>query len=143
MNGVLKELLDVQKESLEVNRQRLEMEKQKFEFERLVGTQLLTLVPMLGGLLQRIAFPTNSDGLPVASSNSGSNGGGGGMKNGRKRTSSDSGFDILKDSKILRNVLEQGIKKYMLADQGNNVDNESENEDSGIQNDENSNSSSK
>lgn len=146
MNGVLKELLDVQKETLEVDRQRLELEKQKFEFERLVGTQLLTLVPMLGGLLQRLAFPTGPDGVQVAGNNNNcnsTNGGGNNLKNGRKRTCSDSGFDILKDSKILRNVLEQGIKKYMLADDENNPENDSENEDSGIQNDENSNTSSK
>ncbi|KAJ8981904.1 hypothetical protein NQ317_007296 [Molorchus minor] len=54
-------------------------------------------------------------------------------KNGGKRPCPDGGLDILKDSKILRNVLEQGIKKYMLEENQSDKD-----EDSGVQNDENS-----
>ncbi|KAJ8957316.1 hypothetical protein NQ314_006564 [Rhamnusium bicolor] len=135
VSSILKNILEVQKENLEVEKQRLELEKQKLEFERLVGTQLLTLLPMFGGLLQRLAFPNhNSDGSTSDSDIPP-------KKNGRKRPCPDSGSDILKDSKILRNVLEQGIKKYML---GENIDNDSDNEeDSGIQNDDNSNASSK
>ncbi|KAJ8940712.1 hypothetical protein NQ318_009115 [Aromia moschata] len=137
ISSILKNLLEVQKENLEVEKQRLELEKQKMEFERLVGTQLLTLLPMFGGLLQRLAFPN----LPSDNGNS-SDADSPPKKNSRKRQSPDSGFDILKDSKILRNVLEQGIKKYMLGEHHANSNSDNE-EDSGIHNDENSSASSK
>lgn len=138
MNNVLKELLEVQRENLDIEKQKLEVEKQRLEFDRLVGSQLLTLVPMIGGLFQRIAFPTNQDILHLASNSTT-----GDTKNGRKRQNT-SDLDILKDSKILRTVLEQGIKKYMMGE-----DNEAEeekttdNEDSGIHNEENSSESDK
>lgn len=123
VSSILKTLLEVQKENLEIEKQRLELEKQKLEFERLVGTQLLTLLPMFGGLLQRLAFPNHIEGHSSDTESPL-------KKNGRKRPSADSGLDILKDSKILRNVLEQGIKKYMLGDSGNDSDKEVQNEDS-------------
>lgn len=129
VSSILKNLLEVQKENLEVEKQRLELEKQKLEFERLVGTQLLTLLPMFGGLLQKLAFPNHNEGHSSDTDSSP-------KKNGRKRPSSGSGFDILKDSKILRNVLEQGIKKYMESG------NDSDKDDRDVQN-EDSNSSSK
>ncbi|KAJ8915039.1 hypothetical protein NQ315_016014 [Exocentrus adspersus] len=128
---VLKDLLQVQKQHLDIERQRLELEKQKLEFERLVGSQLLTLPPMFGGLLQRLAFPNHSEGHSTESESIP-------KKNGKKRPCPDTGLDILKDSKILRNVLEQGIKKYMLGENCN----ASDKEDSSVQNDD-SNSSSK
>ncbi|XP_018564745.1 uncharacterized protein LOC108906076 [Anoplophora glabripennis] len=129
VSGILKSLLDVQKENLEIEKQRLELEKQKLEFERLVGTQLLTLLPMFGGLLQRLAFPNHAEGHSSDTDTPS-------KKNGKKRPCPDSGFDILKDSKILRNVLEQGIKKYMLGESGN----DSGKEDRGVNEDSNSSS---
>lgn len=130
--------MEVQRENLDVEKQKLEVEKQRLEFDRLVGSQLLTLVPMIGGLFQRLAFPTNQDILNLAS-----NSNNGDMKNGRKRQST-SDLDILKDSKILRTVLEQGIKKYMMEEE-NDADEEktTDNEDSGIHNEENSSASEK
>lgn len=138
MNNILKELLEVQKENLDVEKQKLEVEKQRLEFDRLVGSQLLTLVPMIGGLFQRIAFPSSQDILNLSSNSNGTD-----TKNGKKRQST-SDLDILKDSKILRTVLEQGIKKYMMGED-NEVDGEktTDNEDSGIHNEENSNASEK
>lgn len=127
----MKELVEVQKENLEIERQRLDIEKQRLEFSRVVGSQLLTLVPMMGTLVQRLSFPAGQALLDLASAH----GDNGDMKNGKKRQAS-SDLDILKDSKILRTVLEQGIKKYMMGED------EDKNEDSGIQHDENSSSSS-
>lgn len=119
---------------MELEKQKIEIEKQKLEFDRLVGSQLLTLVPMVGGLLQRLSFSQTQE-LLASSSN------GGEPKNSRKRHSTND-LDILKDSKILRTVLEQGIKKYMMADEAEDAKN-SDNEDSGIHNDENSSGSEK
>lgn len=96
------------------------MEKQRLEFERFVGSQLLAMGPFFGSLFQRFAFPNDND-------NSESE------KNCRKRQNSCD-IDMLKDNKILKTLLSEGIKKYMMGE-------DSENDDSGIQNDENSNSS--
>ncbi|XP_071056690.1 myb/SANT-like DNA-binding domain-containing protein 1 isoform X2 [Onthophagus taurus] len=96
ISSTLKSLLEIQREHLEVEKQRLEMEKQKLEFERLIGTQMVAMLPMFGGLLQRIS-----------NQNSPSKG---------KR--------------------EQGIKKYMMAEESaSENEKDSENEDSGIHND--------
>lgn len=117
MNNTLREMLNVQK-------QQLELEKQKFEFDRLVGTQLMTLVPMVGGLLQRLVYPTMTPHNLTPSESS---------TNENNEADSKS-YDILKDSKILRTVLESGIKKYMMSDEtrDSNKDNDSDNDDSGI-----------
>ncbi|KAK4874047.1 hypothetical protein RN001_013407 [Aquatica leii] len=125
LHNVLKEILNVQKENLDIEKQKLEIEKQRLEFDRVVGSQLLTLVPMIGGIIQRLAL-NNHD----IDSNT--------MKN-RKRKASE---DIFKDSKILRSVLEQGIRKYMLGEENEDLDEEkdSDNDDSGVQNEENSSS---
>lgn len=118
INHILKELLEVQKENLEVERQRLELEKQKLEFERFVGSQLLTFGPFLGNLFEKYPHVEEPEG-----------------KKATKRPCGGD-FDVLKDSKLLKNLLTEGIRKYMM---GENDD--SDNEDSGIQNDENSNGS--
>ncbi|XP_074034878.1 uncharacterized protein [Leptinotarsa decemlineata] len=114
VSALLKDLLQVQKENLEVEKQRLEVDKQTLEFHRLVGTQLLTLLPMIGGFIQRVAFPNNNNDEEknIVNNEDAS------KKSNRKRSCPDSGLDILKDSKILRNVLEDGIKKYMLEENG-------------------------
>lgn len=123
-------MVEVQKENLEIEKQRLDIEKQRLEFSRLVGSQLVTLVPMVGSLVQRLSFNTGQTFLDLAANSTGENGEG---RNGKKRKA-PSDLDILKNSKILRTVLEQGIKKYMMGD-----DNDEKNEeDSGIQHDENS-----
>ncbi|KAG5872650.1 hypothetical protein JTB14_029693 [Gonioctena quinquepunctata] len=111
VSTLLKNILQVQKENLEVEKQRLEVDKQTLEFHRLVGTQLLTLLPMFGGLMRRLAFPDNNNDEEKHSEIEETL-----KKNARKRPCSDSGEDIMKDSKILRNVLEDGIKKYMLGE---------------------------
>lgn len=125
----------MQKENLDVEKQKLEVEKQRLEFDRLVGSQLLTLVPMIGGLFQRLTFPANQDVLNLASNSTSEE-----TKNGKKRPSS-SDIDILKDSKILRTVLEEGIRKYMMVEEDDGKT--SDNEDSGIHNEENSSASEK
>lgn len=118
----LKELIDIQKENVEISRQRLDVEKQRLEFEKLVGSQLITLIPMIGELLQQLMtsteYESSSDSPP--------------SKRFKKRANID--------SKILRSMLEQGIKRYMLRSEGEDT---SDNEDSGIQNDEQSNTSTK
>ncbi|EFA08508.2 myb/SANT-like DNA-binding domain-containing protein 4 isoform X1 [Tribolium castaneum] len=121
VNQVLKELLEVQKENLDIERQRLELEKQRLEFERFVGSQLLAMGPFIGNLFHRFAFPTED--MTENEKN-----------NSRKRQSSCD-IDLLKDSKILKTLLSEGLKKYIVS--------EDENDDSGIHNDDNSNSSSK
>lgn len=130
--------MEVQKENVELERQRLDIEKQHLEFSRLVGSQLLTLVPMVGTLVQRLSFTTSQSILDLAANASGENCE---TKNGKKRQA-PSDLDILKDSKILRTVLEQGIKKYMMGDDDDDNDEKhGDNEDdSGIQHDENSSS---
>nr|CAD7406212.1 unnamed protein product [Timema poppensis] len=45
VSGLLRQLLDVEREHLE-------LEKQRLEFDRMVGTQLLALVPMVGSIIQ-------------------------------------------------------------------------------------------
>lgn len=55
-------------------------------------------------------------------------------KYNRKRSCPENGLDILKDSKILRNVLEEGIKKYMMSEVKDEKIENSDKEDSGIQN---------
>ncbi|CAH1100198.1 unnamed protein product [Psylliodes chrysocephalus] len=107
---LLKSLIEVQKQNLEVQKERLEIDKQKLSFHKLVGAQLLTLLPIFGGLVQKLSFPNNNEEESQIGNEEKVN------KNGLKRKFVDSGVDILKDSKILRNVLEEGIKKYMLGD---------------------------
>ncbi|KAF5291493.1 hypothetical protein FQR65_LT01805 [Abscondita terminalis] len=124
LHNVLKDILDVQKEKLEIEKEKLELEKQRLEFDRVVGSQLLTLVPMIGGIIQRLALSNNHENDPNS------------IKN-RKRKASE---DIFKDSKILRSVLEQGIRKYMLGEENEDDDKDSDNDDSGIPNEDNSNS---
>lgn len=104
------------------------MEKQRLEFERLVGTQLITLIPMIGSLLQHLTTKNedSSDEPP--------------SKRCRKRSNFDQ-LDMFKDNKMLQNTLEQVIKQYMLQ---NEKDEETtENEDSGIKHDEDSSESTK
>ncbi|XP_018323571.1 uncharacterized protein LOC108735856 isoform X2 [Agrilus planipennis] len=122
--NVLKDLLDTQRQSLDVEKQRLELEKQKVEFDRAVGSQLLTLVPIVGAILQRLAFASNQDLLNAAEEINCSSI----FKNGRKRAAGGGNLDILKDSKILRTVLEQGIKKYMMDDDETEENDDHENE---------------
>lgn len=107
LHGVLKEILEVQKENLSVEKEKLELEKQRLEFDRLVGSQLLSLVPMIGTILQRVTVNGPSED-----------------SNSNKRKAED--IDILKDSKILRSVLEQGIRKYMLGEDNDDIDDEKE-----------------
>lgn len=135
ISNVLKELLQVQKENLSIEREKLEIEKQRLEYERVVGTQLVTLVPMIGGLIQRVALSANQGLLSF-------------VGKGQKRKANGDDTDIFKDSKILRSVLEQGIKKYMMEDfdETNEKEHNSENENSDNENgeaksEENSNSS--
>ncbi|KAF5282332.1 hypothetical protein FQA39_LY17631 [Lamprigera yunnana] len=123
LHKVLRELVEVQKENLSIEKQKLELEKQRLEFDRVVGSQLLTLVPMIGGIIQRLTLNNHEEESNTSKL--------------RKRKASE---DILKDSKILRSVLEQGIRKYMLGEEHGNEEKDSENEDSGMQNEENSSS---
>ncbi|KAK9883472.1 hypothetical protein WA026_001648 [Henosepilachna vigintioctopunctata] len=117
MSTLLKDLLSVQKESLSIERERLELEKERLDYHRNVGNQLLTLIPIVGSLLQKIAHSndeiSNSDSSPP--------------KNGKKRKHVND--DILRESKILRTVLEKNIKKYMLGD---DYQEDSDKDDSGI-----------
>lgn len=68
------------------------------DFERLVGSQLLSLLPMFGGILQNLT------------------GGSDGQKNGKKRAA-DNDYNFFKESKILKNLLEEGLKKYSVKTQ--------------------------
>ncbi|KAL3272707.1 hypothetical protein HHI36_014170 [Cryptolaemus montrouzieri] len=101
---LLKEILDIQKENLSIEKERLGLEKERLEYHKSVGDQLLTLVPIFGSLLQKIAYPSGESINSETPS----------QKNGKKRKSSNE--DISRESKILRTVLEKNIKKYMLED---------------------------
>lgn len=134
-------MVQIQKQQLELEKQRIEMEKQRMEFDRVVGSQLMTLVPMVGGLLQRLVYPqvaeqpnlTPSE-VSVPENNEAD------PKTDNEKPEND--YDILKDSKILRTVLERGIKKYMMSDEtrdstdkpDNENEEESENEENSTQN---------
>ncbi|XP_028137353.2 uncharacterized protein LOC114331873 isoform X1 [Diabrotica virgifera virgifera] len=118
--ALLKGLIEIQKENLEVQRQRLEIDKEKLDFQRLVGTQLLTFLPLFGSLVHKLTFPNKNEDDESDEKQG---------KNGKKRPHPDSGLDILKDSKILRSVLEEGIKKYMMGDNSEKNDTEIKVED--------------
>lgn len=115
---LLKDLLEVQRENLNIERQRLQLEKEKMDFEKFLGTQLITLIPIFGNMLQKL------------SSNSAEEKEDSPKRFGKKRSASND-LDILKDSKILRNVLEQGIKKYMMGNESNEEESSDDNNDSG------------
>jgi hypothetical protein len=115
MTHILKEILEVQKENLDIERQRLELEKQRLEFERFVGSQLLAMGPVIGSLFQRFAFAAEEN--PECNDKS----------RMKRRNSCD--IDMLKESKILKTLLSEGIKKCMMGDE------DSENEDSSTHND--------
>lgn len=124
-------MVQIQKQQLELEKQRFEMEKQRLDFERVVGSQLMTLVPMVGGLLQRLVYPNVSQPnlTPSESSVTETN-----EADPKTDDKIETDYDILKDSKILRTVLERGIKKYMMSDETRDSvkDDESDNEDSGL-----------
>lgn len=101
IGSLLKDLVEIQRENLSVEKQRLELEKERSEYHRTVGNQLLTLVPIFGNMLQK--FICTND---ATSSEQPKN-----MK--KKKLVSE---DILRESKILRTVLEKNIKKYMLEE---------------------------
>lgn len=125
-------MVQLQKQHLELEKQRFEVEKQRLEFDRVVGSQLMTLVPMVGGLLQRLVYPQVSESNLTPSESSIVENNEADPKTDGEKT--DNEYDILKDSKILRTVLERGIKKYMMSDEtrDSNKDEESDNEDSGL-----------
>lgn len=47
ISDLLKNLIEIQKENLEIEKQRLELERQTFEYEKTIGTQLLSLFPIV------------------------------------------------------------------------------------------------
>lgn len=151
LSNILREILSVQNQQLDLERQKFELEKQRLEFDRVVGSQLMTLVPMVGGLLQRLVYPSvqppatpSTPHAPSQQQDSVVDAADSAIScDDNEAESKDkplSDYDILKDSKILRTVLERGIKKYMMADEtrDSNKDNDedededSENDDSGI-----------
>lgn len=81
--------------------------------------------------MQRLSFTTGQTILDLATNSLAECE----VKKGKKRKV-PSDLDILKDSKILRTVLEQGIKKYMMGED----EEEKTEDDSGNQHDENSSS---
>lgn len=128
-------MVQLQKQQLELEKQKFEMEKQRMEFDRVVGSQLMTLVPMVGGLLQRLVYPqvTETNLTPSESSLTENNEADPKTDNDK----SENDYDILKDSKILRTVLERGIKKYMMSDETRDSAKDedcedTDNEDSGL-----------
>lgn len=126
-------MVQIQKQQLELEKQRFEVEKQRLEFDRVVGSQLMTLVPMVGGLLQRLVYPSVPEPNLTPSEHSVPETNEADPKTDDKN---DTDYDILKDSKILRTVLERGIKKYMMSDEtrdsSKDNDDDSDNEDSGL-----------
>lgn len=137
LGNILREMVQIQKQQLELEKQRIEMEKQRMEFDRVVGSQLMTLVPMVGGLLQRLVYPQVAEQTHLVSSEmSVPENNEADPKTDNDKPETD--YDILKDSKILRTVLERGIKKYMMSDETRDStdkpdnDEESENDDSSM-----------
>lgn len=136
MNNVLREMVQLQRQQLELEKQRFEVEKQRLEFDRVVGSQLMTLVPMVGGLLQRLVYPTVAGANLTPSESSITENNEADPKTDGDKTDTD--YDILKDSKILRTVLERGIKKYMMSEETRDSHkDDSDNEDSGLNQSEN------
>lgn len=123
----LNQLLDVQRQILDVDKQRLDVEKQRLEFDRLVGSQLMTLVPMIGTLIQRLIFPQQNDGMDKDFD----------MDHNRdddmndlhppdhhlvpserpERDLSNAEDELEKNRNILRNLLNEGLKARMLKEQ--------------------------
>lgn len=132
ISNILREMVQLQKQHLELEKQRFEVEKQRLEFDRVVGSQLMTLVPMVGGLLQRLVYPQVPEPNLTPSESSLAENNEADPKTDGDKIEND--YDILKDSKILRTVLERGIKKYMMSDEtrDSNKDDDSDNEDSGL-----------
>lgn len=114
----MRELVEVQKENLEIEKQRLDIEKQRLDFSRLFGSQLVTLVSMVGTLAQRLSFANGQNILDLTANGNEENR----DNKNRKKRPANTDLDILKDSKILKTVLEQGIKKYMMGDGDNEED---------------------
>ncbi|XP_044758935.1 uncharacterized protein LOC123316780 [Coccinella septempunctata] len=103
INVLLKDLVDIQRENLSVEKRRLELERERLDYHKNVGSQLLTLIPVFGSLLQNLILTneaTSSESSPQKNSK-------------RKKSVND---EILRESKILRTVLEKNIKRYMLEE---------------------------
>lgn len=133
--NALHQLIDIQKQLLDVDKQRLEVEKQRLEFDRVVGSQLMTLVPMMGSLIQRLVFPQtdamnkNFD-IDQQSEENLDNNGENLDNNGEiqdindipdeatvQRTQQRADDELEKNRNILRNLLNQGLKARMMEDQ--------------------------
>lgn len=87
---------------------------------------------MIGGLIQRVALSSNQGLLSFVG------------KGQKRKANGDDDTDIFKDSKILRGVLEQGIKKYMMEDENeenSEKEHDSDKENGAEKSEENSNSS--
>lgn len=167
VSTLLRDLLELQRESLTVQREKLEVAKQRLEYDRIVGTQLITLLPMMGNIINRLSYgqsgamgvppPQNQEEDLISGSEYDSDDSletkptpdkaNTAIK--RKSSPSEGEEDVLKDSKILKSMLEEGIKKYMMVDHPKNrkkseSNHDHDNEgDSGIHNDDNSDVSAK
>lgn len=68
LSELLKNLIDIQKENLEVEKQRLEVEKQTLEYHKTVGSQLLSLLPIVQNLtsseFEKSQKPDSTPGKP-------------------------------------------------------------------------------
>ncbi|XP_050311317.1 uncharacterized protein LOC126746935 [Anthonomus grandis grandis] len=116
VSSLLKEMLLVQKEHLEIERERLQVERQKLEYERAVGSHLLNMVPALNDMFQKFSKTSEPEDTKFFPEH---------PKYGTKRKPEED--DPLKDTKVYKQTVIDGIiKKYMNEDTGNN------NNDSGI-----------
>lgn len=113
ISNKLKELIEIQKEKLKVEQKKLSIEKQRLDFERLVGAQLLTLIPMVGELVKQLS-PLNSEIV-----NNGEN------SQDNKRKHNHNNNDV--NTKYLKTIIQDRIKKYIMGDI--NSDDDSDNED--------------
>ncbi|CAH1996039.1 unnamed protein product [Acanthoscelides obtectus] len=116
---LLQSLLNVQTEQLQIQNQRLKLEKQQLKLNQLLTTQLLVLLPTLKNLMYRLVAREEQHSETDE-------------KTGKKRKlEKEDEDDSLADCKVLKNMLEDGIKKYMLE----SMDESDDDDDSGIHKD--------
>nr|CAI5824237.1 unnamed protein product [Callosobruchus analis] len=120
-SSLLQSLLNVQTEQLHIQNQRLKLEKQQLKLNQLLTTQLLVLLPTLKNLLHRLVAREEQQGEGDEKSNK-----------KRKLDNGEDEDDSLADCKVLKTMLEEGIKKYMLESID---DTDDDDDDSGIHKD--------
>lgn len=115
----------MQKEKLKIEQKKLHIEKQRLDFERIVGAQLITLVPMVSEILKQLS-PGSEEILTNGETS----------QEHVKRKKSGNDKDV--NAKYLKSMIQERIKKYIMGD--NNSEEDSDDDVDLVEN-ENSNNS--